>query len=145
MKAKLIDERSGHRTFVAIFDVGDEVITGITTLAREHRLRGSHLTAIGAFREVVLWYWDWEKKRYERIPIHEQVEVVSMIGNIALAADGSPQAHAHVVVGKRDGAAHGGHLIEAKVRPTLEVIIVEVPGHLQRRTDPATGLALIGV
>jgi predicted DNA-binding protein with PD1-like motif len=91
----------------------------------------------------VLGYWDWKAKDYEKIPIREQVEVVSLVGNIALAPDGSPRVHAHVVIGKRDGTAHGGHLIEAHVRPTLEVIVTEEPQHLQRRHDAPTGLALI--
>ena len=51
--------------------------------------------------------------------------------------------HTHVVVSKADGTAHGGHLLEAHVRPTLEVIITESPTHLHRRSDPETGLALI--
>ena len=81
-------------------------------------------------------------KDYQKIPVHEQVEVLSLVGDIALSK-GEPQVHAHVVIGKADGTAHGGHLIEAHVRPTLEVILVEVPKHLQRQPDPETGLALI--
>jgi hypothetical protein len=91
---------------------------------------------------VTLGYFELEKRDYKRIPIDEQVEVVSLVGNIARGDDG-PKLHAHVVVGKRDGAAFGGHLIDARVRPTLEVVLVETPAHLRRRSDPATGLALI--
>jgi hypothetical protein len=54
-----------------------------------------------------------------------------------------PKVHAHVVVGKADATAHGGHLIEGRVRPTLEVVITEAPRHLKRRLDPRSGLALI--
>jgi uncharacterized protein len=49
----------------------------------------------------------------------------------------------HVVIGKRDGSAHGGHLLEARVQPTLEVMIVESPATMQRTIDPATGLPLL--
>jgi predicted DNA-binding protein with PD1-like motif len=51
----------------------------------------------------------------------------------------------HVVLGKSDATAHGGHLLEAVVRPTLEVILVESPKHLRRRHDPETGLGLIHI
>jgi hypothetical protein len=54
-----------------------------------------------------------------------------------------PRLHAHVVVGKRDGTAHGGHLLQARVRPTLEVILTESASYLARRHDPESGLALI--
>ena len=51
--------------------------------------------------------------------------------------------HAHVVLGRSDGSAIGGHLVEAHVRPTLEVVLVETPAHLRKRIDAETGLALI--
>jgi predicted DNA-binding protein with PD1-like motif len=54
-----------------------------------------------------------------------------------------PKVHAHVVVGRQDGQAYGGHLLAARVRPTLEVILVQPPAYLRRRFDPASGLALI--
>jgi predicted DNA-binding protein with PD1-like motif len=64
------------------------------------------------------------------------------MGDIALK-DGEPQAHAHVVAGRSDGIAHGGHLLEARVRPTCELILTESPTHLQKKPDPDSGIALI--
>ena len=52
-------------------------------------------------------------------------------------------AHLHAVLGKADGSVVGGHLIEAYVRPTLEVILIQPPSYLRKRKDPETGLALI--
>jgi uncharacterized protein len=74
----------------------------------------------------------------------EQVEVLSLVGDVALK-DGAPQVHAHVVVGKSDGTAHGGHILQAHVWPTLEVVLAESPKHLRRKTDAETGLAVIDV
>lgn len=142
MKSKLLSDR-GERTFAVIFDTGDEVMSGLSAFAKEQHLAGSHMTAIGAFRDVTLGYFDWDKKDYRKIPVREQVEVLSLVGDVALDEDGQPKIHAHVVIGKADGTAHGGHLIEAHVRPTLEVIVVESPKHLQRRYDPHSQLALI--
>lgn len=142
MKAKLLSDR-GEKTFALIFDTGDQVMEGLLDFAKKERLGGGHFTAIGAFREVLLGYFDWQKKEYQKIPVREQVEVLSLVGDVALAPDGQPKLHAHVVVGKADGSAHGGHLLEAQVRPTLEVMLVETPQHLQRRLDPESGLALI--
>lgn len=143
MRVKQIESRNGRRTFAIIFGTGDEVARGLSAFAHEHAVGGAYFTAIGALREVTLGYWDWETKNYRRIPVHEQVEVLSLAGNVALAPDGAPKVHAHVVVGKADGTAHGGHLLEGHVRPTLEVILVESPKHLRRTHDPTTGLALI--
>ena len=141
MNAKMIGER-GQKTFVLVFDKGDEVIEILTGFAAMAGLGGSHFTAIGAFEDVVLGYFDRERKDYKRIPVSEQVEVLTLAGNIAIN-DGAPKVHAHVVVGKSDGTAHGGHLLEAHVWPTLELVITESPHHLRRRTDEATDLSLI--
>ena len=131
-------------TFALIFDKDDEFIERLTSFAKTQRLGGSHFTAIGAFRSVVLGYFDRQKKEYLRIPMDEQVEVLSLVGDIALKGN-EPQVHAHVVVGKSDGSAHGGHILEARVWPTLEVILTESPQHLCRKSDPETGLALIAL
>jgi uncharacterized protein len=142
VQAKLLQEEQGQQTYALVFDTGDEVMTGLRDFASKHRLSGSHFTAIGAFSDLIVGYFDWKQKDYKQIPLREQVEVLSLAGDIALD-EGKPQVHAHVVVGKSDGTAHGGHLLEAHVRPTLEVILVESPQHLQRQTDRESGLALI--
>lgn len=143
MKSKLIHE-GPQRTFAVVFDKGDEVLESLLAFAKAHGLSAAEFTGLGALSDAVLGYFDWQQKDYKRIPIDEQVEVLNLTGNIALA-DGEPKLHPHIVVGKADGTAHGGHLLEAHVRPTLEVIITESPAHLQRRSDPETGLALIRI
>ena len=143
MQAKLIDEQD--RVYAVIFDTGEDPMEGLARFAREQRLDASSFTAIGAFSEALLGYFDWEKKDYQRIPVREQTEVLALVGDITLDDAGGRKVHAHVVLGKRDGAACGGHLLAAKVRPTLEVILTESPGHLKRRHDPASGLALIRI
>ena len=141
VKSTLLDS-SGPRTWALIFDKGDEPVTGLTAFAKAQKLGGAHFTAIGAFSEATLGYFDRDAKTYLKIPIDEQVEVLSLIGDVALDR-GEPKVHAHVVVGRADGEARGGHLLDARVWPTLEVVLVESPRHLRRRHDPETGLALI--
>jgi predicted DNA-binding protein with PD1-like motif len=142
MRSKLLSSDNGERRFAVIFSTGDEVAAGLTQFAREQGLNASSFTAIGAFSGAVLGYFDWEKKDYERIAVDEQVEVLTLIGDIALQ-DGKPKLHAHAVLGRRDGSTCGGHLLEARVRPTLEVILTESPACLRREPDPESGLALI--
>ena len=140
MKAKCLHDTP--MTWALVLDRGDEVMAELTAFAKRERLSGSHFTAIGAVSSVVLGYFDRERKNYRRIVVDEQVEVLSLVGDIALG-DGEPIVHAHVVIGKADGTAHGGHLLEARVWPTLEVVLVEAPRHLVRQLDPEVRLPLI--
>jgi hypothetical protein len=142
MKSKLLDS-TGQKTFALVFDKEDEVVAGLTAFAKAERLGAAHFTAIGAFSEVTLGYFERARKDYKRMAVAEQVEVLSLIGDIALDQTNAPKVHAHVVVGLSDGQTRGGHLLAARVWPTLEVILVESPAFLRKRHDPDSGLALI--
>jgi predicted DNA-binding protein with PD1-like motif len=143
VQARVIAQNGEQKTFVVVLETGDEVLSCLQTFVEENGIFAAQVTAIGAFSNVVLKYFDWEKKEYAENVVSEQVEVASLIGDVAQAPSGAPAIHAHLVVGKRDGTAMAGHLGKAHVRPTLEVIIVESPGYLHKVQDPEAGLALI--
>jgi predicted DNA-binding protein with PD1-like motif len=143
MQSKLLNEQDGRRTFAVIMSKGDEVLSTIGAFAKKERISAAQITAIGALSDVVLRYFDWDEKDYRDIPVREQVEVASLVGDVALDPHGKPAIHIHLVVGRKDGTALAGHLGEAHVRPTLEVIVDEQPSYLQKTSDPETGLALI--
>ena len=113
MRVALLHEHEALRTFAMVLENGDEAMASLVRLATERRLKATQFTAIGAFARLVVAYFDWESKEYRPIPINEQVEVLSLIGDIS-AENGKPRVHSHVVVGKADGTAHGGHLIEGQ-------------------------------
>jgi hypothetical protein len=143
MQWKQIEEKP--KVFALIFQTGDEILDELKKFAREQRVAGSSFKAIGALSFAKLGWFNWETKQYETASVlNEQVELLSMIGDIALK-DGESQVHAHCIVGRRDGTAHGGHLIEAHVRPTCELILTENPTHLEKKFDPESGLALIQI
>ena len=142
MKATLLNDHGGLRTFAVVLETGDEAMKSVVAFANEKQLGTSQFSAIGAFSRVVVAYFDWETKKYRYIPIDEQVEVLSLLGDITLEGE-EHKVHAHIVVGKRDATAHGGHLIEGDVRPTLEILLTETPKHLRRHYDAESGLALL--
>jgi uncharacterized protein len=142
MRSKLLHDENELKTFAVVFDKDDEVRECLLEFATENHLANAHLTAIGAFSDVTLGFFDRQQKSYRKIPVKEQVEVLSFTGNI-VPKDGEAGLHAHVVIGKADGTAHGGHFLGGRVWPTLEMIVSEIPVHLRRAQDEDTGLALI--
>ena len=87
---------------VLVFDKGDEVVEQLLAFAEQEQVTAASFSGIGAFSDVTLGFF--ERKDYKRIPLAEQVEVLTLAGDIAVK-DGEPQVHAHVVVGKADGTA----------------------------------------
>jgi len=126
-----------------VFQTGEELASGLKTFAEEQEVPFASFKAIGGFSSARLTWFNWESKKYEpSVTLDEQVELLSLIGNVALK-DGKRVIHAHAVVGKKDGTAHGGHLLEAYVRPTCEVVVTASIAPLQKVIDPESGLALL--
>lgn len=142
MRSRKLHESDGLRTFVVVGDKGDEPLQGLTEFAHSEDIDAASMTAVGAFSSATLAFFDAGQMDYVEFDINHQVEVLALVGDVALA-DGDPEVHAHVVVGHRDGSTAGGHLRRALVFPTLEVVVTETPAHLRKRHDPETGLTLI--
>lgn len=143
MKSKLVSETSGQRTFVVVLDPGEEAIAALTNFAGQKGITGASLTAIGAFEKAAVGWFDIKSKSYRKIPVDEQCEVLSAIGDIAVDDNGRPSLHIHAVLGLSDGRTRGGHLLEGTVQPTLEVTVLESPARLRRRKRRDLGIALI--
>jgi hypothetical protein len=141
MKYKVLN-KGDIVTYAVVFDNGDEVMEGLKKFVNDHKLSSGRFTAIGAFQRAELGFFDYDIKDYKKIDVPEQVEVLSLLGDIALFGNES-KVHAHVVLGKYDGNAIGGHLMSGIVHPTLEVILEETSGYLQRKMDRETWLPLI--
>ncbi|HEY6977754.1 MAG TPA: PPC domain-containing DNA-binding protein [Chitinophagaceae bacterium] len=143
MQSKLLND-TDQKTYAVILQSGEEVNENILLFARQHKIKAAQFTAIGAVSKATLGFFDFSIKDYKKIEIHEQAEVLMLAGDISLFNNG-PKVHAHIVLGKADGTAHGGHLLKATVHPTLEIILTESPAFLERKMDKETGLPLIKI
>jgi predicted DNA-binding protein with PD1-like motif len=142
MKVQLLSETPTGKTYAVIFYKGDEAFSGLSDFARQYNVPAAHFTAIGALNGATVAWFDPSRKMYKAIPIRGQVEVLSMIGDIALYK-GKPVVHTHMVVGYPDGSTRGGHILEAHVSPTLEVMVTVANTPMHKRFDPETDLTLI--
>jgi predicted DNA-binding protein with PD1-like motif len=142
LQTRLIAENpSGERTYAVIFAKGDEIMSGLTEFAVREKLVASHFTAIGALERGRFGWFDRAQKAYRNIPIEEQVELISLVGDVGLV-NGAPQIHAHRAVGFPDGQMRGGHILEAVVWPTLELFLTAYRTPLIKTHDAETNLSL---
>ena len=144
MKSKTIKENA-NRVFVLILDEGEEAFKTITEFANREKIDGASVTAIGAFSEAKVGWFDLAARKYKPIAVNQQCEVLSLIGDIAQGDDGKASLHLHAVLGLQDGSLRGGHFMSGAVQPTLEVTITETIEHLRRRKRPDLGIALISI
>jgi predicted DNA-binding protein with PD1-like motif len=130
------------KTYLLVFRTGQEVMKGLLAFARKHKLVAGHLTGIGAVSDAVIGYFDPQTKSYWRLHEKGQAEILSLTGNLDLY-DNQPFLHVHVALGRSDGSARGGHLFEATVRPTVELVLTAYSKPVRRKVDPETGLPLL--
>jgi len=142
MKSTKIASDAGAETRVVILESGEEAFEALTKFANDAGVTAASLTAIGAFENATVGWFDFEKKTYKKIEVAQQCEVLSAIGD-AVGDDGKASLHVHVVLGLSDGTTRGGHLLEGKVRPTLEVVMTDTPAKLRRKKRADIGIALI--
>jgi len=142
MQVKLVKSSKDERIYAVIFHKGDEALSGLTDFAIRNHIADAHFTGIGAISGATVGWLDLEHKNYHAIPVAEQVEVLSMIGDIA-TYNGKPVVHTHVVLGRRDGSTVGGHVWELHVNPTLEVFVTANVVPLKKKPDDASGMKII--
>jgi uncharacterized protein len=141
VRSRLLREEP-ERTWLLVFQRGDAVVENLSTFARDQELSGGRLWGIGALEQVELGFYRYERKDYDRVSLQEELELLSLHGNLSVTDEG-PRVHAHVVVGRGDWTARGGHVFEARVGPTLEVFVLESPVEIRRELDEEFGLPLI--
>jgi uncharacterized protein len=141
MKAKVVED-ADVVTYVVVCDPGDEAVATLTQFARSERLEAAQISAVGAFEHATVGWFDRAARDYRRIRVDQQCEVLSLLGDVAEGQDG-PILHMHVVLGLSDGTTRGGHLLEGRVFPTLEVVVTETPAQLRKVMRPDIGIALI--
>jgi predicted DNA-binding protein with PD1-like motif len=142
MKVKLLNENGGQRDFAVVFQPGDEFYAGLTQFANEYHVQSAHLTAVGGLHDARLSWYDESRKAYRVIPVDQQSEVDSLVGDIALL-NGKPSVHMHCVVSLEDGTTRGGHVLGGHVSPLLEVWVTADSTPLLKRHDEKTGLNLM--
>jgi uncharacterized protein len=130
-------------SYVIVLDPDDEAISVLSAFAAQHDVTSAQVTGIGAFAQARVGWFDRHSRRYRPIAVDQQCEVLSLLGDVAVGANGKPQLHLHAVLGLADGSTRGGHLLDGRVWPTLEVIIRDTPAELRKTDRPELGLALI--
>ncbi len=117
------------------------VIQTIQQHCKKHNITAAHFTIVGAVKHVELGFYDLASKTYLWKTFEENLEVLTITGNVALL-EGSITIHAHGTFGRKNYSTIGGHVKEAVVSATCEVFLQPL-AQLSRKYDDITGLNLI--
>ena len=117
-------------TYEVRFSPGDEILSGLTDLAKAEGITAAQITGLGGLSSALLAFGDPSIGSYvfKLIPVEQKSELVSLVGTVSLR-DGEPSVHLHAVLALSDGSTVGGHVLELHTNPVAEVTILATSPH----------------
>jgi predicted DNA-binding protein with PD1-like motif len=122
-------------------EIGEELNQSLLQLASEFEGKFATFSAIGAVSHLTLGYYTLSEKAYHWKEFSGEYEILGITGNISLL-DGKPFVHMHGVFSGSDFAAFGGHIKDAVIGASCEIILSIHDTPLSRAFDDASGLKL---
>lgn len=129
-------------TYIVRMDKGEEILATLQAFAEKEGVKHASVTALGAVNDFTIGVFDTAAKVYKANRFQGVYEIVSLVGTIN-TKDGAFYAHLHMCAGDEQGHAFGGHLNEAHISATAELVVRCLPGRTERRFDDEVGLNLI--
>jgi predicted DNA-binding protein with PD1-like motif len=128
--------------YVIRLETGERIVEKLIEFCEKAKIEAGYLSGIGTCRGAELGFFDWQTKKYSFKKFKGDYEITSFDGNISLF-NGRPFLHAHIVLGDRHFHSWSGHLKEAEVLATCEIILTRLDGEFVRKTDKKSGLNLL--
>lgn len=134
-----MEYRKFGNQYVIRLDRGDEIIGALKDLAKKEGIGLASLTGIGAAGQVTAGVFDTREKMFKGHTWTGDLEITSISGNMNTMNE-EPYTHVHVTIADEQGHAFGGHLTEAVISGTGELVLTELKGLVDRTFDEQTGL-----
>lgn len=128
-------------TYLVRLEKGEEILTSLTLLAEKEDIRLASVSGLGAINSFTAGVFFPEEKVYRKNDFHGNFEITSLTGTIT-QMDGKPYLHLHLSAGNEYGKVMGGHLNEARVSATCEVVVRVINGEVGRQFSNEIGLNL---
>ena len=136
-----MDYRRFGKTIVMRIDKGEEVLTQLKAMALKEDIKLASIRALGATNEFTVGVFKVEEKKYYANHFTGDFEIVSLTGTIS-TMNGEYYAHLHMSAGDEQGRVFGGHLNEAIISATCEMVVEVIDGRVERTHDADVGLNL---
>lgn len=141
LSMKIIHKQDNFKTFS--FSKGEEIMITLKQYLTENKIHAAHITGLGAADSIEVAYYNLDTKEYERHQISEDLEILSLTGNVGVKEDGEIVIHIHGTFGRQDLSVLGGHLFSMRVSGAGEIHLRVFAGAINRAYDEETGLTLM--
>ena len=131
-----------YDAIVVRLDKGEEILEQMRELAMMEKIHLASVQGIGAVDKFTIGVFDTQAKQFCPREYTGCYEIVSLTGSIN-TMNGEFYCHLHMSAADSTGAVVGGHLSNARISATAELVIRTLPGRVERVYDPEIGLNLL--
>lgn len=125
--------------WVIRIDKGEEVVTQLKEICEKNNIKAGFVSAIGASNKITVGLFNTNSKVYQSETLSGDFEITNLTGNVS-RKDGEVYIHLHITVCDEEYKAHGGHLNEAWISATCEMLLTEVDGNIERKFNDNSGI-----
>ena len=126
-------------------DKGDEILASLAALCAREGIKAAQINGIGGCDKATVGVFDPDKKEYDRAELETMLELLSLDGNVT-EYEGKPYIHAHASFAYHgaDGkpAVLAGHLLEAVIGLTGEIVLTPADGYITRKYIDELGIRI---
>ncbi|MFB6290285.1 MAG: PPC domain-containing DNA-binding protein [Candidatus Bipolaricaulia bacterium] len=130
---------AGKKLFVRL-EKGEEIVANLEEVLKKNGISAGSFQGIGAVSDAKLGHYSLESKQYREKELNQPLEIVSLQGTIT-----EEGIHPHICLGTKEMETYGGHLVEATVAATCEIIVTPASDSLERYHDDEIGLDLLDI
>lgn len=136
-----MEYRKFDNTIVARIDKGEEILEQLKIIAGKEQIKLAGVQALGAVSQFTAGVFKTAEKQYDSNVFKGNFEIVSLTGTIS-TMNGEFYSHVHMSAGNEKGEVFGGHLNNALVSATCEMVITVIDGTVERAFNEEVGLNL---
>lgn len=128
-----------ENTIILRMDRGEEILETLKTIALKENIKLASVSAIGACDHFVAGVYSIPEQKYYKNEFNGVFEITALVGNIN-TMNGEYYAHLHITCADEKCNCLGGHLNEARISATCEMVINIIEGNVDRVKNPDTGI-----
>lgn len=136
-----MEHRRFGDTVVLRLDPGDEICASLIDTAGKENISLAEISGLGAVNDFTVCVFDAGEKKFYTNHFEGLFEITSLCGTLT-RMNGEPYLHLHMSAGGTDGRVLGGHLKNAVISATGEIIIRIIDGQVGRKFSDRIGLNL---
>ena len=128
--------------YVLRLDKGEEIIASLLKFCQDRKIKLATVSGIGAIHKAVIGVFMQDSKEYHSHELTGNMEMTSLMGNIS-QKEGQVYIHLHINLADEQYHIYGGHLNEAWIGATGELLIDVIDGQVEREFSEEIGLNLM--